>query len=351
MRPGIAAALALTTSLALSLAVLAPEGPLPPSSGRTDPPAPPGPPADPVPPAGGAPGRVVPALPLPRPRAGPWDRAGPGDLAGPPGRSDRELPVQGRQGTKVPRLLDAERQLAHATLARRSLANLRGSERWRARVAAAEACRAVRVHFPEARAEGAEAAFRAGELWRAGGEDERARIEFEAVLTLDGEGPFGLRARLELAHLERRAGRTERALARYLEVLAREAESAWHATEARLWAGRMQLELGARELARALWRDVAESARDPLQRIEAFDFLAGELVESGDLEGAAGMLERCRQVLFEDSAELTERGRRVRDALTDMGSRRALVGAVRRRREAVPLESRSSGAIRGATEK
>ena len=248
-------------------------------------------------------------------------------------------------------MADAERQLARAAGARRALEGKRGSERWRARAAAAEACRAVRVHFPEARAQGAEAAFRAGELWRAGGEDERARVEFEAVLELESGGPFGQRARLELAHLERRAGRIEYALAGYVDALARDPATERRGAEARLWAGRMQLELGAREPARVLWREVAALARDPLHRIEAFDLLAAELVELGDLEGAAGTLEQCRRELFEEGAELTERGRRVRGALVDMGSRRALTEAVKRRREGVPLESRAFDTLRSATEK
>jgi hypothetical protein len=78
--------------------------------------------------------------------------------------------------------------------------------------------------------------------------------------------------------------------------------------------------------ARAAWTRVAEQGSDPLARIEAFDELALLLLERGDPEGAAGMLDRCLVTLSARALEETSEGERVRNALLRM----RVVGALRR---------------------
>jgi hypothetical protein len=234
--------------------------------------------------------------------------------------------------------------VAHARERARALWGTRGRERWRRRTEAAEAYRAVRVYFPEARAEGAEAAFRAGELWRAGEADGRARREFEAVLELEPDGPFAPRAALELGHIARRAGEPDDALARYTFLFADEGAPSECRAEAALCAGRVHAEMGAHELARRLWEGVADAAeQEPLLRVEAFDLLALDLIARGDLEGAAGMLDRARRELAEAARESTEHGRRVRTALAGMRAIAELGRSVEQRARGVALDGRSSG--------
>jgi tetratricopeptide (TPR) repeat protein len=243
----------------------------------------------------------------------------------------------------VPRRADAGQQLLHARERARALWGTRGRERWRRRTEAAEAYRAVRAYFPEARAEGAEAAFRAGELWRAGEADGLARREFEAVLALQPEGPFAPRAALELGHNARRAGEHDRALAHYTAVLADERAPSERRADAALWAGRVHAQMGAHELARRLWEGVAGAADEPLSRIEAFDLLALDLIARGDLEGAAGMLDRARGELAQAARESTERGRRVRAALAAMRAIPELARSVEQRARGVLIDGRADG--------
>lgn len=192
----------------------------------------------------------------PAARAQPQLEQGPALGSGP--REPAAATVRG-----VPRLAGPAEQVRHAQEAARALWGTRGRERWRLRMQAAEAYRAVRVHFPDARAEGAEAAFRAGELWRAGEADERARAEFEAARSLQPEGPFAARAALEIGHIERRAGDLQGALAAYTGVLSDPSAASERRAEAALAAGRVHAEMGARDLARSLWEHVARSGDEP----------------------------------------------------------------------------------------
>ena len=70
--------------------------------------------------------------------------------------------------------------------------------------------------------------------------------------------------------------------------------------------------------ARRVWRRVADTAQDPLDRIRAFDELGLSWLSSGDLEAAAGVLDACRNTLASIAREVTVRGARVRRALTGM---------------------------------
>jgi len=234
---------------------------------------------------------------------------------------------------EVPRLGDAGAQLAYARGRKQEMAGLDGAARERARSDAVEAYRAVREHHPRARAAIAEAAFRAGELLRAAGRFDDARVEFR-VASAEGSGTeFRVRARLELGHLERRARRRERALDEYLAVVADEESCAHHRDEALLWSGRVYSELKRDDDARRAWERVAKHGEDPVDRVRAFDELGLAWVRRGDCEAAAGELQRCRLALRDDALEETERGARVRAALESMRTVRRLREVARRRAE------------------
>lgn len=232
----------------------------------------------------------------------------------------------------VPRQETAEAQLKLASELRSALRGREGAERETARTRAVAACRAVRQYFPTETAPCAEAAFRAGELLRAAGDLEAAGAEFALARDTGGSSPFRLRALLELGHLQRRGRAFEKALASYEALIADRAATPGQRDEASLWAGAATHELGRAADARRIWQRVADGAEDPLDRVRAWDRLASALIESGDLEGAAGTLERCKEALASSAAEETRLGERVRSALDGMRAADELPRAIERRR-------------------
>ena len=218
----------------------------------------------------------------------------------------------------APRMASAEAQLGHARRLKRQMCDKEDDELvvWRERTV--EAYRAVRVFHPGAGASCVEAAFRAGEILRAGGDESGAREEFRWRCD-NGEGSaFRARAGLEIGHVHRRRERWGEAVAAYLEVAADASASAARREDAWLWAGTAWRAQGRVEDARLAWRRVAEQGTDALARIQAFDELGMLLLAEGELEGAAGMLDRCLRALSARALEETEQGERVRNALLRM---------------------------------
>jgi tetratricopeptide (TPR) repeat protein len=237
----------------------------------------------------------------------------------------------------VPRMESAAAQLKHATALKQALRGTSGEARRTARAAAIEGYRAVVTHFPGDDAACAEAAFRAGELLRAADETSAALFEFGRARERGAETGFRTRAALEIGHIQRRAAQHQPALEAYEAVLVDASASQRQRDDASYWAAHVYLAVQRPEDARRAWKRVAEGAEDPLDRVRAFDQLALELIDSGDLEGAAGMLERCRESLAETSMEETRLGERVRTALLAMRSvdilQRAVAERVKERRE------------------
>jgi tetratricopeptide (TPR) repeat protein len=260
-------------------------------------------------------------------------------LTGASARSPAEDPVQ--------KCASAELQLGLANELRNSLRGLAGPELEAARSRAVAAFRAVRRYFPGEGAACAEASFRAGELLRAAGDSEGATAEFQAAREQKGDSPFRVRALLELGHLQRKAKAFDKALACYEAALADRGASAAQRDDASLWAGTTYLDLERPADARRVWQRVADSGEDPLDRIRAFDCSASSLVAAGDLEGAAGMLQRCREALAGPAAEETRTGERVRSALQNMRAVEELQRAVARKQaggaEKRPRKQRDGG--------
>jgi tetratricopeptide (TPR) repeat protein len=219
---------------------------------------------------------------------------------------------------EVPKLESAAAQMEHAAKLKASLRGAKDEARKALTLEVVEAYRAVRVHWPESAEICAEAAFRAGELLRSSGDQAGAQTEFEFVRSVGDRTPLRARAGLELGHLQRRAKHADKALDLYLAVAADPLSEPERRDEAALWAGRVYAELGKLEEARRQWEAVAKRAEDPLQRIDAWDELAMELVDGGDLEGAAGWIAKAREALADVALEETARGERVRNALEHM---------------------------------
>ena len=238
----------------------------------------------------------------------------------------------------APRRDTAEQQLAHAC-------GLKGARpapgdpalrAWFERTV--QAYRAVRVHHPQAGSIGAEAAFRAAELLRAFDRPLAAIEEFEVARRLGGETVFAARAGLQIGHVHRRAGRPAPALDAYLGVVRDARARADYRDEAWIWIGVLWSDAGRIEDARRAWRGVARGARDPVDRIHAFDRLAMSWLACDDLEAAAGVLDECRRAMARRTAEATPLGARTRRALGRMRVVRALPRRIigRERSQGIP---------------
>lgn len=233
----------------------------------------------------------------------------------------------------VPKCEDARAQLEYASKRKLELRGARGEERAAARERAVEAYRAVHYHFPRELLARAEAAFREGELRRAGGDVDEAREAFESAAALGAGSEFRARGRLELGHLYRRSNRWIDALNAYELVALDEDAAPRHRDRAWLWRARLQARLGREREACAGWEHVAREGFDSFDRLEAFDEWALHLVERGDLEGAAGVIGLCGELLAERLAEQTRQGDRLRRVHARMRSVERLKAAIEARRK------------------
>lgn len=233
---------------------------------------------------------------------------------------------------KTQRFDTAKAQLEHATTLKKGLRGMEGESRDKARADAVAAYRAVREYFGADAALCAEAAFRAGELLRTSDDLPGALAEFAVARDRGAGTDFRLRAMLEIGHVERRSKHHQPAIAAYEAVVADDEATARQKDEAMLWLGRIYADLERFADARRVWQKVADKGDDPLDRIQAFDQIAAVLVETGDLEGAAGVIKRCHDALSDVSQEETKLGERVRSALGAMRCVDQLARAVEKRK-------------------
>jgi tetratricopeptide (TPR) repeat protein len=224
-------------------------------------------------------------------------------------------------------------QFEHAQNLKKALRGLDGEMRDRARSETVAAYRAVREYFGNEAALCAEAAFRAGELLRTADDLVGALAEFGIARDRGAGTDFRVRAMLEIGHVERRAKHAQPAIAAYEAVVADSTAAARQKDEALLWVGRVYADLERFADARRVWQKVADKGDDPLDRIQAFDQIAWVLIETGDLEGAAGVIKRCNDALSDVSQEETRLGDRVRAALGSMRSVDQLARAIEKRKQ------------------
>jgi tetratricopeptide (TPR) repeat protein len=251
--------------------------------------------------------------------------------------SARPVPPQG--GTRIAKLESAAEQLRAAGGLKQQMRGTHGLQREGLRDRAIDAYRAVRRYWVRDREACAEAAFRAGELLRAADRHAEALTEFRAACAAATRSGFASRAALEIGHIHRRRGRHAAALDVYLDLVADPAAAAPQRDEAMLWAGRVYALEDRLEDAQRLWVRLSRTARDPVDRVAAFDEWALSVIDSGDLEAAAGVLERCREACADVLLEETQQGRRVRQAISRMSSVGRLERAIAARRRGVVIDS------------
>lgn len=254
-------------------------------------------------------------------------------LASPSHAAIREARSASADTAKTQRFDTAKEQLEYATSLKKVLRGTEGEARDRARAEAVAAYRAVREYFAAEAALCSEAAFRAGELLRTADDFKGARAEFGVAMERGAGTDFRVRAMLEIGHVERRAKHQQEALAAYESVVSDDTASARQKDEALLWTGRVYADLERLADARRVWQKVADKGDDPMDRIHAYDHIASLLVETGDLEGAAGVIKRCNDALADVSQEETKLGERVRASLAAMRSIDQLTRAVEKRKK------------------
>lgn len=169
--------------------------------------------------------------------------------------------------------------LARARKVKRRMVALSGAEREEAREGA------IRAYERVWSAEGSplriatEAAFRAGELARAGGQLERARALFRRAARAQLQG-FSARARLELAHLDRRAEDWDGAIRGYEGLLLAGCDDPYLCDEALFWLARAQREAGRERLAEGALKLLVQRVAAGSLRKRVFRELArAELVD------------------------------------------------------------------------
>src|SRR5262249_20934130 len=101
-----------------------------------------------------------------------------------------------RAGDEIPRQADARAQIRFAASIRREGRGLKGDERIEHLKHVAAGYEAVGAHFPESKAECAEALFRLGEVRRALGDRAGAISAFEGVVANGSQRRFAARALL-----------------------------------------------------------------------------------------------------------------------------------------------------------
>lgn len=234
------------------------------------------------------------------------------------------------QPPQVAKLDSAAAQLAEAVRLRGAMRGQQGAARGERQRVAIAAFRAVREHWPADVAIWIEAEFRAGEMLRAADDVAGAREAFERV-RCGPKGSFRDRAAIELGLMARRERAFERALTAFQSLLDDPEAGGARREEARLWLGRCHADLGRMEAARTEWRWLCEHAEGFAVVIDAHDELAQDLIDRGDLEGAAGWIAAAKLKMSDRALEETERGESVRRALENMHAIRRLERAVRAR--------------------
>jgi tetratricopeptide (TPR) repeat protein len=253
------------------------------------------------------------------------------------GRASRPAVTQG--DGRIAKLGSAAEQLRAAGAVKFEMRGTHGLVRERLCERAVDAYRAVRRFWSRDKEACAEAAFRAGELLRAAGRHSEALTEFRTAGAVAARSGFAARAALEIGHIHRRRGRHAAALDVYLDLVADPTAAAPQRDEASLWAGRVYALEDRPEDAKRLWIRLSCTARDPVDKVAAFDEWTLLVIDSGDLEAAAGVLERCREACANVLLEESEQGRRLRKAVSRMRSVGRLERAIAARRRGVVIDN------------
>ena len=244
-----------------------------------------------------------------------------------------QLAKTGRDSAAASSVDAASRALDRARAKKQALLGERGDTLDKLRAEAVAAYVRVHERWPKSGATASEAAFRAGELLRAGGDPDAALEQLRIATQLKNPGEFAARALYEIGHIQRREGHTEPALTAFEELVATGPADAHLRDMAAVWYAKVLAETGQPADAERVLRRLIKTATEPVDRIRAFDELILLVVARGELEGATGWLGECKLSVRATANELTDEGRRVTRALERMRGLTALQKAIKTRME------------------
>ena len=164
--------------------------------------------------------------------------------------------------------------------------------------------------------------LRAGELLLAADLEESGLTELMRGAELSGSS-WSQRARLSAGACMIRLGRCAEG-ARWLAAAEWGEAPSPTREEAAVLRGVALARCADGEAATRAWREVAELGVTPRVRFDAFERWGRELLSRGDVEGAAGVLHRCREVLSVVALEETASGRDMRKRLRSSQLARSL---------------------------
>ena len=219
----------------------------------------------------------------------------------------------------------SEEALVAGQALRWSMRGLAPFEKEAARLKAVR-CFRVGVFAPGSAESRSQCALRSGELLNAGGLRETAGRDLMVGVGL-AAGEWSARCALIVGELFLAEGRGAEALLVLSGVAHSRAPTKLIERAAVLTGGAFD-SLGEEAIAVKLWRSVAEDGVTPSHRFDAFERWGQRLLELGDLEGAAGVLSRCRFTLEEIALELTATGRAIRELLSQSSLARSIHRAV-----------------------
>lgn len=243
-----------------------------------------------------------------------------------PAQAKPEVNVKKDGGPAAPvvqRADTAKLQMKGADLARRNIRG-RGDARRALVVNAVAAYDAVLQFFPDAKEDCAMAWFRLGELNRSLGEPEAARAAFAKVVSLGVDRNLSARALYETAHLHRRAKELEKAIQAYRRVATEFADETSTRDDSLYWIGMIHSQAREFGKAREAWRAVADRGADAMDRVRAFDRIAGTYIKENKPAEASHIIEEAKTALHESASEPTSKGARVKKAIESMSCIRAL---------------------------
>jgi tetratricopeptide (TPR) repeat protein len=218
---------------------------------------------------------------------------------------------------------DAKQQLKRADEARR-LVRGKGEERRAAVEQALASYNAVLEYYPEAKHEVSMGLFRIAELKRSLGLLDDAREAFRKVVELGADRKLSARALFESAHIYRKSREFGKALEMYRKTAVEFNDVASTRDDSLYWIGTLHMQNKDYEKARESWRAVAERGADALDRVRAFDRIAGSFLKQGKTDTATQTIQEAKQALHEAASEPSSHGARVKKALDRMTTIRAI---------------------------
>lgn len=221
---------------------------------------------------------------------------------------------------EIPKQETPKSQLKYASSLKRERKGLKGEEKRSHLKEVAEAYAAVGRYFPESIAEVSEASFRLGEIRRTLRDRDGAFIAFEKAYELKGNRRFAARALLEIGHLHRRAKEFPQAISTYEKVVKEFPDQEDQRDSALLWVGRARLASKDNRGARTAWKEVLKKSSDPMDKLKAYDLIAGSYLSDEEVAKARETIEKCKVELSPLAEEDSSQGARLKKALERMRS-------------------------------